>query len=105
MGSRKRRRETAQSPGIMMEGHPVPFVRPPWKRTFRRSSVRPCDPFPFPFLTMTVSLEATFLALFVLASQNRLARHAATHAAVAWITDVRLSTCICPPVLDTVSDD
>ena len=36
--------------------------------------VRPFDPFPFPFLTMTVSLEAIFLALFVLASQNRLAR-------------------------------
>jgi uncharacterized membrane protein len=35
---------------------------------------RPFDPFPFPFLTMTVSLEAIFLALFVLASQNRLAR-------------------------------
>jgi uncharacterized membrane protein len=36
--------------------------------------IRPFDPFPFPFLTMTVSLEAIFLALFVLASQNRLAR-------------------------------
>jgi uncharacterized membrane protein len=36
--------------------------------------VRPFDPFPFPLLTMTVSLEAIFLALFVLASQNRLAR-------------------------------
>lgn len=36
--------------------------------------VTPFDPFPFPFLTMTVSLEAIFLALFVLASQNRLAR-------------------------------
>jgi len=35
--------------------------------------VRPFDRFPFPFLTMTVSLEAIFLALFVLASQNRLA--------------------------------
>jgi uncharacterized membrane protein len=34
---------------------------------------KPFDPFPFPFLTMTVSLEAIFLALFVLASQNRLA--------------------------------
>lgn len=32
------------------------------------------DPFPFPFLTMVVSLEAIFLALFVLASQNTLAR-------------------------------
>ena len=32
--------------------------------------LRPFDPFPFPFLTMTVSLEAIFLALFVLASQT-----------------------------------
>jgi uncharacterized membrane protein len=37
-------------------------------------AVEPFDPFPFPFLTMAVSLEAIFLALFVLASQNRLAR-------------------------------
>ena len=36
--------------------------------------IRPFDPFPFPFLTVTVSLEAIFLALFVLASQNRLSR-------------------------------
>lgn len=36
--------------------------------------VMPFDPFPFPFLTMAVSLEAIFLAWFVLASQNRLAR-------------------------------
>jgi uncharacterized membrane protein len=36
--------------------------------------IRPFDPFPFPLLTTTVSLEAIFLALFVLASQNRLAR-------------------------------
>jgi uncharacterized membrane protein len=34
----------------------------------------PFDPFPFPLLTMIVSLEAIFLALFVLASQNRLAK-------------------------------
>ena len=38
--------------------------------------IRPFDRFPFPFLTMTVSLEAIFLALFVLASQNRLSRQA-----------------------------
>ena len=38
--------------------------------------IRPFDPFPFPLLTMTVSLEAIFLALFVLASQNRLTRQA-----------------------------
>ena len=37
-------------------------------------SNRPFDPFPFPFLTMTVSLEAIFLTLIVLASQNRLSR-------------------------------
>jgi uncharacterized membrane protein len=36
--------------------------------------ITPFDRFPFPFLTMAVSLEAIFLALFVLASQNRLAR-------------------------------
>ena len=38
--------------------------------------VRPFDPFPFPFLTMSVSLEAIFLSLIVLASQNRMARQA-----------------------------
>lgn len=38
--------------------------------------VKPFDPFPFQFLTMTVSLEAIFLALFVLASQNRLSKQA-----------------------------
>jgi uncharacterized membrane protein len=34
--------------------------------------IEPFDPFPFPLLTTIVSLEAIFLALFVLASQNRL---------------------------------
>ena len=37
-------------------------------------SIQPFDPFPYPFLTMVVSLEAIFLALFVLASQNRLSQ-------------------------------
>jgi uncharacterized membrane protein len=36
--------------------------------------ITPFDPFPFPLLTTIVSLEAIFLSLFVLASQNRLAR-------------------------------
>ncbi len=36
--------------------------------------ISPFDPFPFQLLTMIVSLEAIFLALFVLASQNRLAK-------------------------------
>ena len=38
--------------------------------------ITPFDPFPFPLLTMTVSLEAIFLSLFVLASQNRMSRQA-----------------------------
>jgi uncharacterized membrane protein len=36
----------------------------------------PFDPFPFQLLTMIVSLEAIFLSLFVLASQNRLTHQA-----------------------------
>ena len=42
----------------------------------------PFDPFPFPLLTTAVSLEAIFLALFVLASQNRLSRHADKRASL-----------------------
>ena len=38
--------------------------------------VRPFDRFPFPLLTTVVSLEAIFLSLFVLASQNRLSHQA-----------------------------
>lgn len=37
--------------------------------------IAPFDDFPFPLLTTLVSLEAIFLSLFVLASQNRLTRH------------------------------
>ena len=33
--------------------------------------LRPFDPFPFQFLTFVVSLEAIFLSLFILMSQNR----------------------------------
>ena len=36
------------------------------------AGIRPFDPFPFVFLTMIVSLEAIFLTLFVLATQNRM---------------------------------
>jgi uncharacterized membrane protein len=36
--------------------------------------VKPFDPFPFSFLTLVVSLEAIFLAIFVLMSQNRMSR-------------------------------
>jgi uncharacterized membrane protein len=38
------------------------------------------DPFPFPLLTILVSLEAIFLTLFVLASQNRLTQEAQRRA-------------------------
>ena len=38
--------------------------------------VQPFDPFPFGLLTLVVSLEAIFLSLFLLISQNRLQRHA-----------------------------
>jgi uncharacterized membrane protein len=38
--------------------------------------VEPFDPFPFSFLTMVVSLEAIFLTLFVLISQNRMSHEA-----------------------------
>jgi len=38
--------------------------------------LQPFDPFPFSLLTSVVSLEAIFLTLFVLASQNRLTREA-----------------------------
>ncbi len=36
--------------------------------------IEPFDPYPFGFLTMVVSLEAIFLAIIVLVSQNREAR-------------------------------
>ena len=35
--------------------------------------IQPFDPFPFTFLTMVVSLEAIFLSIFVLISQNHMA--------------------------------
>jgi uncharacterized membrane protein len=38
--------------------------------------LEPFDPFPFQLLTLIVSLEAIFLALFVLATQNRLGKQA-----------------------------
>ena len=38
--------------------------------------IKPFDLFPFPLLTTIVSLEAIFLTLFVLASQNRLTHEA-----------------------------
>lgn len=40
------------------------------------SVIEPFDPFPFSFLTLVVSLEAIFLSVFVLMSQNRMTRQA-----------------------------
>ena len=42
-----------------------------WNTVF---SPEPFDPFPFPFLTLVVSLEAIFLSTFILISGNRQAR-------------------------------
>ena len=40
------------------------------------SNIQPWDPFPFSFLTLVVSLEAIFLSLLVLMTQNRLTKDA-----------------------------
>jgi uncharacterized membrane protein len=42
--------------------------------------IRPFDPYPFTFLTLVVSLEAIFLSIFVLASENRAAQQAERRA-------------------------
>jgi uncharacterized membrane protein len=53
------------------------------------------DPFPFNFLTMTVSLEAIFLSTFVMIGQNRQAEFAhekADHDFVAQEKELQLNT-------------
>lgn len=47
------------------------------------------DPFPFGLLTLIVSLEAIFLATFVMISQNRTARQADLRAQLDYETDVK----------------
>jgi uncharacterized membrane protein len=42
----------------------------------RIPGIRPFDPFPYQFLTFVVSLEAIFLSLFILMSQNRASKQA-----------------------------
>ena len=44
------------------------------------SAIEPFDPYPFSFLTLVVSLEAIFLSVFVLMSQNRLTRQSEKRA-------------------------
>jgi uncharacterized membrane protein len=48
--------------------------------TGRIPGFTPFDPFPFSFLTLVVSLEAIFLSVFVLMSQNRMTRLAEKRA-------------------------
>ena len=42
--------------------------------------IRPFDPYPYQFLTFVVSLEAIFLSLFIMMSQNRATRQADARA-------------------------
>lgn len=44
--------------------------------TGRIARIEPFDPFPFNLLTMIVSLEAIFLSIWILISQNQMARQA-----------------------------
>jgi hypothetical protein len=51
--------------------------------------IAPFDPFPFGLLTMIVSLEAIFLATFVLLSQNRQALQTDQRARIDWAIFMR----------------
>lgn len=51
--------------------HIVWFITWMTINTGQIKQIPPFDPFPFGLLTMTVSLEAIFLSLFILVSQNR----------------------------------
>lgn len=63
------------SGGFVLAGHLVWFTLWILVNTGAIAAVAPFDPFPFPLLTSIVSLEAIFLSLFVLSSQNRMSRH------------------------------
>lgn len=61
--------------GLMLVAHVVWFGAWLAVNTGSVPGIAPFDSFPFPLLTTLVSLEAIFLSLFVLASQNRMTRH------------------------------
>ena len=61
--------------GAMLVAHVVWFGAWVAINTGSIPGVAVFDKFPFPLLTTLVSLEAIFLSLFVLASQNRMTRH------------------------------
>jgi uncharacterized membrane protein len=52
--------------------------------------LEPFDPFPFGFLTLVVSLEAIFLAIFILMSQSREAEIAELREEVTLQVDLRI---------------
>jgi uncharacterized membrane protein len=71
-----------------------------------RFGIAPFDPFPYGLLTMVVSLEAIFLATFVLISQNRLgmeAEHRADlHLHIGLLTEHELTRVL--QMLDVMQD-
>ena len=68
--------------------------------------LKPFDPYPFGLLTMVVSLEAIFLATFVLISQNRLSAEADRRAdldlQIGLLTEYELTRVI--KMLDAIQD-
>jgi len=68
--------------------------------------IQPFDPYPFGLLTMVVSLEAIFLATFVLISQNRLSAEADRRAdldlQIGLLTEYELTRVI--NMLDAIQD-
>ena len=68
--------------------------------------LRPFDPFPYGLLTMIVSLEAIFLATFVLISQNRMAaeaeQRADLHLHIGLLTEHELTRVL--QMLDAIQD-
>ena len=68
--------------------------------------IKPFDPYPFGLLTMIVSLEAIFLATFVLISQNRLSAEADRRAdldlQIGLLTEYELTRVL--KMLDAIQD-
>jgi len=62
--------------GVFATGNVVLFALWILVNTTGFGGITPFDPFPFNFLPFVVSLEAIFLAIFVLMSQNRMTRTA-----------------------------
>jgi len=65
------------------------------------------DPFPFGFLTLTVSLEAIFLSVFVLLSQNRQAAKERVRADIEYDVNLKaeLEICHLHEKVDRLTDD